>query len=75
MMTSDLVVFRGSMSDFFNIHSGVKQGCVLDPTLFWTFFVVLQKQALRYYSEVFYLTGLKRGPLTSPGIEQRLSNI
>ena len=39
------VVFDGSISDPFDIQSGVKQGCVLAPTLFGIFFAVMLKQA------------------------------
>ena len=35
------------MSEAFNIRSGVKQGCVLAPTLFGIFFSVLLKHAFR----------------------------
>ena len=37
------VVFDGSTSAAFNIRSGVKQGCVLAPTLFGIFFAVMLK--------------------------------
>ena len=37
------VVFDGSSSAAFYIRSGVQQGCVLDPTLFGIFFVVMLK--------------------------------
>ena len=40
------VVFDGSKSTAFNIKSGVKQGCVLAPTLFGIFFAVMLKHAL-----------------------------
>ena len=39
------VVFHGSTSTAFNIRSGLKQGCVLAPTLFGIFFAVILKQA------------------------------
>ena len=41
------VRFDGNMSEAFNIRSGVKQGCVLAPTLFGIFFSVLLKHAFR----------------------------
>ena len=39
------VVYDGSTSEAFNIRSGVKQGCVLAPTLFGIFFAVLLRHA------------------------------
>ena len=35
------IQYRGSMSNPFDIKSGVKQGCVLAPTLFGIFFALL----------------------------------
>ena len=40
------VLYDGATSDPFNILSGVKQGCVLAPTLFGIFFATLLKYAL-----------------------------
>ena len=37
------VLYDGATSDPFNIFSGVKQGCVLAPTLFGIFFATLLK--------------------------------
>ena len=39
------VLYDGITSDPFNILSGVKQGCVLAPTLFGIFFATLLKHA------------------------------
>ena len=39
------VQFDGNLSDSFDIRSGVKQGCVLAPTLFGIFFSMLLKHA------------------------------
>ena len=39
--------FDGSTSDSFEIRSGVKQGCVLAPTLFSIFFAVLLQFAFK----------------------------
>ena len=39
------VVFGGSTSDAFNIKSGVKQGCIIAPTLFGIFFALMLKHA------------------------------
>ena len=49
------VVYDGTTSEPFNIRSGVKQGCVLAPTLFGTFFAVLFKQAFGHSTEGIYL--------------------
>ena len=40
------VVYDGATSDPFNILSGVKQGCVLAPTLFGIFFTTLLNMLL-----------------------------
>ena len=42
---SATVFFEGSTSDSFAVRSGVKQGCVLAPTLFGIFFSVLLHHA------------------------------
>ena len=49
------VVFDGSTSDTFDIRSGMKQGCVLAPTLFGIFFVVMLKHAFGCATEGIYL--------------------
>jgi len=49
------VVFDGSTSDAFKIKNGVKQGCVLAPTLFGIFFAVLLKHAFGSATEGIYL--------------------
>ena len=49
------VVFDGSTSAAFNIRSGVKQGCVLAPTLFGIFFSVMLKHAFGPATEGIYL--------------------
>ena len=41
------VQFDGSTSESFNINCGVKQGCVLAPTLFSIFFSVLLQHAFK----------------------------
>ena len=45
------IQFDGSTSDAFEINSGVKQGCVLAPTLFGIFFSVLLKSAFQDCTE------------------------
>ena len=49
------VQFVGDISNTFGIKSGVKQGCVLVPTLFGIFFALLQKHAFRTSSDGVYL--------------------
>ena len=49
------VVFDGSTSAAFNIQSGVKQGCVLAPTLFGIFYAVMLKHAFGPAAEGIYL--------------------
>ena len=39
------VLYDGATSDPFNILSGMKQGCILAPTLFGIFFATLLKHA------------------------------
>ena len=48
------VQFNGSFSEPFEIRSGVKQGCVLAPMLFGTFFGLLLKHVLDTTTEVIY---------------------
>ena len=57
------VVFDGSTSGAFEIRSGVKQGCVLAPTLFGTFFSVLLKYAFGSATEGIYLRTRSDGKL------------
>ena len=57
------VVFDGSTSDAFDILSGVKQGCVLAPTLFGIFFAVLLKHAFGSATEGIYLRTRSDGKL------------
>ena len=49
------VLYNGATSDPFNILSGVKQGCVLAPTLFGIFFATLLKHAFGESTEGIYL--------------------
>ena len=57
------VIFDGSMSEPFSIRSGVKQGCVLAPTLFGIFFAVLLKHAFGSTTEGIYLRTRSDGKL------------
>ncbi len=57
------VQFNGSTSEAFNICSGVKQGCVLAPTLFGIFFALLLKHALGSSREGIYLRTRSDGRL------------
>ena len=58
-----VVEFDGSVSDEFNITSGVKQGCVLAPTLFGIFFATMLKQAFKNTTEGVYLRTKMDGDL------------
>ncbi|KAG6929376.1 hypothetical protein G0U57_005702, partial [Chelydra serpentina] len=49
------VLYDGLSSDAFDIHSGVKQGCILTPTLFGIFFAALLKCAFGNSTEGVYL--------------------
>ena len=49
------VLFDGSLSDSFPIKSGVKQGCVLAPTLFGIFFSLLLSYAFDTSTDGVYL--------------------
>ena len=52
--TKGTVQFNGSFSEPFEIRSGVKQGCVLAPMLFGTFFGMLLKHFLDTTTEGIY---------------------
>ena len=49
------VQFDGNMSSEFEVKSGVKQGCVLAPTLFGIFFALLLKHAFKSTRDGVYL--------------------
>ena len=57
------VVFDGSTSQSFDIKSRIKQGCVLAPTLFGTFFSVLLNHAFGTATEGIYLHTRSDGKL------------
>lgn len=57
------VQFNGSCSEPFSISSGVKQGCVLAPTLFGIFFALLLKHAFGSATEAIYLRTRSDGKL------------
>ena len=52
--TKGTVQINGSFSETFEIRSCVKQGCVLAPMLFWTFFGLLPKHVLDTTTEGIY---------------------
>ena len=52
--TKGTVPFDGSFSEPFEIRSGVKQGCVLAPMLFGTFFGLLLKHVFDTTTEGIY---------------------
>ena len=53
----------GSMSEEFEVKSGVKQGCVLAPTLFGIFFAMLLRHAFKSATEGIYLRSRSDGKL------------
>jgi len=57
--------FNGSSSEAFSISGGVKQGCVLAPTLFGIYFAVMLKQAFGSSTEGIYLRTRSDGKLFS----------
>lgn len=57
------VLFDGSSSDTFPISSGVKQGCVLAPTLFGIFFSLLLTYAFESSTDGVYLHTRSDGKL------------
>ena len=57
------VQFNGSSSEPFGIHSGVKQGCVLAPTLFGILFALLLKHAFGAATEGVYIHTRSDGSL------------
>ena len=57
------VLYNVATSDPFNILSGVKQGCVLAPTLFGIFFATLLKHAFGKSTEGIYLRTRSDGNL------------
>ena len=61
--TKGTVQFNGSSSEPFEIRGGVKQGCVLAPTLFGIFFGMLLKHAFDTTTEGIYLRTRSDGRL------------
>ncbi|XP_069167985.1 uncharacterized protein [Procambarus clarkii] len=57
------VVYDGSTSEPFNINSGVKYRCVLAPTLFSIYFVILVKHAFGTITQGIYLRTRSDGKL------------
>ena len=70
-----VVEFDGSVSDEFNITSGVKQGCVLAPTLFGIFFATMLKQAFKNTTEGVYLRTIMDGDLFNLQRLKSLENV
>ena len=64
--TRGTVQYDGSMSEAFSINSGVKQGCVLAPTLFNIFFSVLLKHAFKSTEKGILLRTRSDGKLFNP---------
>ena len=57
------VCFNGATSEAFPVSSGVKQGCVLAPTLFGIFFSMLLQYAFKDCSEGIYIHTRSDGKL------------
>ena len=57
------VQFNGNLSEDFEIRSGVKQGCVLAPTLFGIFFALVLRHAFGTSQEGVYLRTRSDGKL------------
>ena len=57
------VQFNGNLSEPFDVHSRVKQGCVLAPTLFGIFFALLLRHAFGTAQEGIYLQTRSDGNL------------
>ena len=57
------VQFNGNLSEAFDIRSGVKQGCVLAPTLFGIFFSLVLRYAFGTSQEGVYLRTRSDGKL------------
>ena len=60
-----IIQFHGSSSEAFPINGGVKQGCVLAPTLFGVYFAVMLKQGFGSSTEGIYLRTTPDGKLFS----------
>ena len=58
-----IVQYDGDYSEPFDIHSGVKQGCVLAPTLFGIFFALMLKHAFGSATEGIHLRTRSDGKL------------
>ena len=57
------VQFNGNLSKPFDMHSGVKQGCALAPTLFGIFFALLLRHTFGTAQEGIYLWTRSDGSL------------
>ena len=67
------VQFDGNSSEQFDIHSGVKQGCVLAPTLFGIFFSIVLKHAFdTFFILATFGDGTKSASSEAGKIEKRL---
>ena len=57
------IQYEGSMCEPFNVKNGVKQGCVLAPTLFGIYFSLLLKHAFGTSTEGVYMHTRSDGKL------------
>ena len=57
------IQFDGSTSDSFSVNSGVKQGCVLAPTLFGIYFAALLRHAFQDTQDGIYIRTRQDGSL------------
>ncbi|KAI8496709.1 hypothetical protein Bbelb_253640 [Branchiostoma belcheri] len=57
------VQFDGATSDFFDMKNGVKQGCVMAPTLFSIYFAVLLRYAFKGNQDGVYIRSRTDGSL------------
>ena len=62
----DQVKHNGSLSGSFPISNGVKQGCVLAPTLFSIFFSIMLREAKEDLPDGIYIRFRTNGSLFDP---------
>jgi hypothetical protein len=70
---SGTVQYNGASSDHFPIKSGVKQGCVLAPTLFGIFFSLLLLHAFSEFEDGIFLHTRSDGTYSTLPASERKS--